>query len=198
MFRVRRQNDYCPTDLTVLREVEERPKLTLAHRRARGILCRSPHGSYDRRMKPQHSENLRHPRSADAVSPRDLGPVVHHAVVEKVLELLGEVEGVEVYRGRHLRMQERLPRSVVPPNVPGDTGHDPGVPPDVPGDIDLDERRAWIVAQTGKRAEVQRRTVQEELDVSAKTAKRDLSQLVKRGLVEHTRRPHPGFYRQKQ
>jgi DeoR/GlpR family transcriptional regulator of sugar metabolism len=77
-------------------------------------------------------------------------------------------------------------------------GNDPDVPSNVPGDIDLNERQAWIVAQTGKGAGVERRTVQEKFDVSAKTAKRDLSQLVKRGLVEYVRRPHPGFYKRKQ
>lgn len=34
-------------------------------------------------------------------------------------------------------------------------------------------------------------------EVSTKTAKRDLSDLVKRGLIEYVRKPHPGFYRWK-
>jgi predicted HTH transcriptional regulator len=84
------------------------------------------------------------------------------------------------------------------PAVPGDTGHDPDVPSNVPGDIDLNERQVWIVAQTGKGAEVQRRTVETRFNVSAKTAKRDFSRLAKRGLIEYIRTPHPGFYRQKQ
>ena len=81
----------------------------------------------------------------------------------------------------------------VPSNVPGDKAD----VPDVPGDTSLNERQTWIVAQIDKRAEVRRRAVEEKFGVSAKTAKRDFSELVKRGMVEYVSRPQPGFYRRR-
>jgi DNA-binding response OmpR family regulator len=62
---------------------------------------------------------------------------------------------------------------------------------------DLNDRQKWVLAQTGKGQDVTRARLEEVHDVSTKTAKRDLSDLVKRGLIEYVRKPHPGFYREK-
>jgi len=61
----------------------------------------------------------------------------------------------------------------------------------------LNDRQKWVLAQTGKGQEVTRARLEDVHEVSAKTAKRDLSELVKRGLIEYVRKPHPGFYRRK-
>ncbi|TET35103.1 MAG: DeoR family transcriptional regulator [Planctomycetota bacterium] len=39
--------------------------------------------------------------------------------------------------------------------------------------------------------------IEKRFGVSAETAKRDLSELTKRGIIEYVRKPHPGYYRQK-
>ncbi|TET34873.1 MAG: response regulator [Planctomycetota bacterium] len=68
-----------------------------------------------------------------------------------------------------------------------------------PGDIqDLNERQQWILEQTGKSNEVNRKRIEDKYNVSSKTAKRDFMKLVKLGLIEYVRKPHPGYYRGKQ
>lgn len=67
-----------------------------------------------------------------------------------------------------------------------------------PGDMDgLNDRQKWVLTQTGKGQDVTRARLEEVHEVSTKTAKRDLSDLVKRGMIEYVRKPHPGFYREK-
>jgi len=61
----------------------------------------------------------------------------------------------------------------------------------------LNDRQKWVLAQTGKSQEVTRARLEEVHEVSTKTAKRDLSDLVARGLIEYVRKPHPGFCRRK-
>ncbi len=85
-----------------------------------------------------------------------------------------------------------------PANVPGDKAGVPAVPANAPGDMDgLNERQKWVLAQTGKGQDVTRARLEEKYDISAKTAKRDLSDLAARGRIEYVRKPHPGFYRRK-
>ena len=67
-----------------------------------------------------------------------------------------------------------------------------------PEELDgLNDRQKWVLAQTGKGQELTRARLEEVKEVSTKTAKRDLSDLVARGLIEYIRKPHPGFYRRK-
>lgn len=61
----------------------------------------------------------------------------------------------------------------------------------------MNDRQKWVMAQTGKGQDVTRARLEEVHGVSTKTAKRDLSDLVKRGMIEYVRKPHPGFYREK-
>jgi len=86
----------------------------------------------------------------------------------------------------------------VPANVPGDIEVPADVPADVPGDIHLNERQAWITEQVNLGNDVRRGMVEDKFKVSAKTAKRDLSELVKRGEIEYVRTPAPGHYRRRQ
>jgi len=69
--------------------------LRSGHSRGQVFPRSTPQGVQDSRIELQQREHLRHPRPADATPPRDLGPVVHHALVEKLLKHFGEVEGVE-------------------------------------------------------------------------------------------------------
>lgn len=97
----------------------------------------------------------------------------------------------------------------IPSNVPGDKNVpsiDPDVPSNVPANVPsndpanmkgLNERQMWVVEETRKDHTVQRSRVEEKFRVSEKTAKRDFAELVKMGLVDYVRKPHPGFYRRK-
>ena len=77
----------------------------------------------------------------------------------------------------------------VPVDVPAD------VPANVPAGSDLNPRQAWIVEQLRQGVEIRRVMVEREFDVGEKTAKRDLSELVQRGLIEYLRHGRNGCYR---
>ena len=62
------------------------------------------------------------------------------------------------------------------------------------GDIEVNERQQWILDQLRKGGQLQRANVEQQFDCSAKTAKRDLANLRKRGLVEFIQEPWPGHY----
>lgn len=57
------------------------------------------------------------------------------------------------------------------------------------------ERQEWVLRELKKGAAVRRATVQERFNVADKTAKRDLSGLRQRGLVEYVRGGRCGYYR---
>ena len=100
-------------------------------------------------------------------------------------------------------------------NDTGIMGHDPDVPENISDDTANDtaddtvndtaddtvaainERQNWALAQVAKGAKLRRNILENKFDVSPVTAKRDFSELVKRGLLEYVRKPRPGFYQQK-
>lgn len=76
----------------------------------------------------------------------------------------------------------------------------PAPRPDVPAgpaNVPLNERQHWALDQLRGGAKLGRGQVEKQFRIVPKTAKRDLSDLVKRGLVEYVRTPRPGFYRLK-
>jgi predicted ArsR family transcriptional regulator len=76
----------------------------------------------------------------------------------------------------------------------------PAPPADVPAsqaNVPLNERQHWALDQLRGGAKLERGQVEKQFRIVPKTAKRDLSDLVKRGLVEFVRTPRPGFYRLK-
>lgn len=81
--------------------------------------------------------------------------------------------------------------------VKDDCGDVAGTSGNVPatGDVPLNERQDWILAQLENGAKLQRSDVETEFGVSDKTAKRDLTELVRRAKVSFERNPKPGYYR---
>lgn len=67
--------------------------------------------------------------------------------------------------------------------------------------VDADERfgqrQRWVLAQLASGVKLTRRAVQEQFNVSDRTAKRYLGELVEADLIEFDRSEHPGFYRLK-
>lgn len=61
--------------------------------------------------------------------------------------------------------------------------------------VPLNERQHWILERLCDGVELRRADVENEFQIGLRTAKRDLSDLVKRGLIEFVRSPHPGYYR---
>ncbi|MFO0915205.1 MAG: response regulator [Pirellulales bacterium] len=76
---------------------------------------------------------------------------------------------------------------VVPPIVPG-------VPANVPAATDWNERQIWILEQVGQGVQLERVMVERQFQVGDKTAKRDLSELVRRGHIEYVRNGRRGYY----
>lgn len=95
-------------------------------------------------------------------------------------------------QGYHLNDEKIMVRDGEEEEEPavGTAGDESGLP-------SLNERQEWILEQTGEGREVTRRMLEDEFEVSDKTAKRDFQELVKRGLIEFVRTRHPGFYRRK-
>lgn len=60
---------------------------------------------------------------------------------------------------------------------------------------DLSDRQQWVLEQLKVGIKIQRKALEDHFDVSDKSAKRDLSQLVKRGLIEFVRAGRHGYYR---
>ncbi|MEX0643118.1 MAG: response regulator [Pirellulales bacterium] len=59
------------------------------------------------------------------------------------------------------------------------------------------ERQRWVLDQLASDVKLTRRDIQEQFDVSDRTAKRDLAELSEANLIEYDRSEHPGFYRLK-
>jgi CheY-like chemotaxis protein len=64
-----------------------------------------------------------------------------------------------------------------------------------PANVPLSDRQHWVLDQLRQGAKLERRDLEKQFDVGLKTAKRDLSDIVKRGLIEFVRTPRPGHYR---
>lgn len=80
----------------------------------------------------------------------------------------------------------------VPANVPSGTNP---VPANVPALVPLNSRQRWVVDQLNRGVELQRTTVERQFDIGEKTAKRDLAELVQRGIIEFVRNGRGGCYR---
>ena len=79
-----------------------------------------------------------------------------------------------------------------------DQGHVPASPANVPPNLrnlPLNERQHWALDQLRQTAKLCREQIENQFGVGEKTAKRDLSDLAKRGLIEFVRTPRPGYYR---
>jgi len=61
----------------------------------------------------------------------------------------------------------------------------------------LSEKQRWVLAQLALEVKLTRRDVEDEFDISERTAKRVLGELSDAGLIEFDRTSHPGFYRLK-
>jgi len=79
-------------------------------------------------------------------------------------------------------------KPVVTANVTGDTQN-------VTPGISLNERQRWVLATLARGAKIARPDVEEQFDVTARTVKRDLKDLLGLGLVEFVLQPRPGHYR---
>lgn len=82
------------------------------------------------------------------------------------------------------------------PESPGDVPV--GVPAgasNVPVDSDLNPRQLWVLDQLRLGIDIRRVMVEKEFDVGEKTAKRDLSELVHREMIEYRRKGRDGAYR---
>lgn len=76
-------------------------------------------------------------------------------------------------------------------NVPGGPL---GVPADIPTSPNLNQRQRWIIDQLKQGIALQRVMVEREFGVGEKTAKRDLSELVQRKMIEYQRIRREGAY----
>jgi len=83
-----------------------------------------------------------------------------------------------------------VPTSNVPAKVPATDAAVPASPRNVP----LNQRQHWVIEQLQKGEKLGRVAVEKQFNVGDKTAKRDLGDLVKRGLIEFVRNPRPGHY----
>jgi predicted HTH transcriptional regulator len=62
------------------------------------------------------------------------------------------------------------------------------------GDVPLTERQLWILAQLREKGQITRMVVEKQFDIGDKQAKRELSGLTSRGMMEFVRKPRPGYY----
>jgi len=86
--------------------------------------------------------------------------------------------------------------SECPCDVPADDpANVPAGSSDVPAGTDLNPRQLWILNQLRQGVAIQRVTVEKEFDIGEKTAKRDLSELVQREMIEYLRKGREGSYR---
>ncbi len=76
-------------------------------------------------------------------------------------------------------------------DVPAPTANVPASPPNVP----LSDRQHWVLEQLREGVELTRDQVEKQFGIGPKTAKRDLTDVAKRGLIEFARTPRPGHYR---
>lgn len=76
-------------------------------------------------------------------------------------------------------------------DVPAPTANVPASPANVP----LSDRQHWVLDQLRSGLELTRDQVEKQFGIGPKTAKRDLADVAKRGLIEFVRTPRPGHYR---
>lgn len=76
-------------------------------------------------------------------------------------------------------------------DVPAPAGNVPARSPNVP----LSDRQHWVLEQLRGGLQLTREQVEKRFGIGPKTAKRDLADAAKRGLVEFVRTPRPGHYR---
>ena len=62
------------------------------------------------------------------------------------------------------------------------------------GNAPLSDRQFWVIDQIRSGVKLQRADLQKQFAVTAKTAKRDMADLLKRGLIVFVRTPRPGHY----
>ncbi|MBM4043988.1 MAG: response regulator transcription factor [Planctomycetes bacterium] len=82
-------------------------------------------------------------------------------------------------------------KPVVTANVTGDTKN-------VTPGCALNERQKWVLAELARGTKITRPDVEKQFDVTARTVKRDLKDLLGLGLAEFVVRPRPGHYRLKE
>ena len=97
--------------------------------------------------------------------------------------------------GQGYRLKEWITVKDACGDIPGTSDNVPASRVPATGDVPLNERQNWILAQLEKGAKLQRSDVETEFGVGDKTAKRDLTELVKRAKVTFERDPKPGYYR---
>lgn len=74
----------------------------------------------------------------------------------------------------------------------------PAPRPNVPAtsaNVPLNDRQHWVLEQLRAAVKLQRQDIERRFRMTEKTAKRDLSDLVGRGLIAFERTPRPGYYR---
>jgi DNA-binding response OmpR family regulator len=64
--------------------------------------------------------------------------------------------------------------------------------------LTLNDKQRWAMARLAEKGTLTRREVEQEFDISDRTAKRVLGELSDAGLIEFDRTTHPGFYRLRQ
>ncbi|MFO0915265.1 MAG: response regulator [Pirellulales bacterium] len=102
--------------------------------------------------------------------------------------------------GDHSKCPRDVPASRidVPADVPGNLLDVPpivpGVPANVPAATDWNERQFWILEQVGQDVQLERVMVERQFQVGDKTAKRDLSELVRTGHIKYVRNGRRGYY----
>jgi len=64
--------------------------------------------------------------------------------------------------------------------------------------LKLNDKHRWVLACLAKNGTLTRRQVEQEFNISDRTAKRVLGELSDAGLIEFDRTTHPGFYRLRQ
>lgn len=106
----------------------------------------------------------------------------------EVEERDGDIAGTFAGTCRDTNMSEQ---GHVPANVPASSAN----APPKSGNVPLNDRQHWALDQLRQTAQLRREQIEDQFGVGEKTAKRDLSDLAKRGLVEYVRTPKPGCYR---
>ncbi|KAA0219680.1 MAG: response regulator [Phycisphaerae bacterium] len=67
--------------------------------------------------------------------------------------------------------------------------------PASPANVPLNDRQHWVLDQLRQGVQLERAHLEKHFGIGSKTAKRDLSDLTDRGLIEFVRTPRPGHYR---
>lgn len=79
----------------------------------------------------------------------------------------------------------------------GGAGSDTSKPPGGKPKLTLNDKQRWAMARLVEKGTLTRREVEQEFDISDRTAKRVLGEMTDAGLIEFDRTTHPGFYRLK-